>query len=72
MVNDAVLRDLGSFLEATGWKLIWALNLGKGSEADAIAEARSVLRIAGERLLAFEIGNEPDLFGRAKHRPARI
>jgi hypothetical protein len=25
--------------------------------------------IAGERLLAFEIGNEPDLFSHAKHRP---
>ena len=23
VLNDAVLQDLGSFLEATGWKLIW-------------------------------------------------
>ena len=68
VVNDAVLKDLGGFLGATGWKLIWALDLGKGSEADAIAEARTVSSIAGERLLAFEIGNEPDLFARAKHR----
>ena len=68
VVNDAVLKDLGGFLEATGWKLIWALDLGQGTEADAIAEARIVSSIAGERLLAFEIGNEPDLFARAKHR----
>jgi hypothetical protein len=68
IVNDAVLEDLGGFLQATGWKLIWALDLGKGTEADAIAEARIVSSIAGERLLAFEIGNEPDLFARAKHR----
>jgi hypothetical protein len=68
VVNDAVLRDLGGFLEATGWKLIWTLNLGRGSEADAVREAKAVLRAAGERLLAFEIGNEPDLFGRNKHR----
>ncbi len=68
VVNDAVLEDLGGFLEATGWKLIWTLDLGKGTEADAIAEARTILSIAGERLLAFEIGNEPDLFARAKHR----
>jgi hypothetical protein len=68
VVNDAVLKDLGGFLEATGWKLIWALDLGQGTEADAIAEARTISSIAGERLLAFEIGNEPDLFGRAKHR----
>lgn len=68
VVNDAVLEDLGGFLEATGWKLIWALDLGKGTEADAIAEARVISSIAGDRLLAFEIGNEPDLFARAKHR----
>ncbi len=68
VVNDAVLKDLGGFLEATGWKLIWALDLGQGTEADAIAEARIISSIAGERLLAFEIGNEPDLFARAKHR----
>ena len=68
IVNDAVLKDLGDFLEATGWKLIWALDLGQGTEADAIAEARIISSISGERLLAFEIGNEPDLFARAKHR----
>jgi Glycosyl hydrolase family 79 C-terminal beta domain len=68
VVNDAGLRELGSFLEATGWKLIWGFDLGRGSEADAIAEAKAVLSIAGERLLAFEIGNEPDLFVGAKHR----
>jgi hypothetical protein len=68
VVNDAVLKELGSFLEATGWKLIWALDLGRGSETDAIAEARAVLAIAGDRLLAFEIGNEPDLFSHEKHR----
>jgi hypothetical protein len=68
VVNDAVLKELGSFLEATEWKLIWALDLGRGSETDAIAEARAVLAIAGKRLLAFEIGNEPDLFSHEKHR----
>ena len=70
VVNDAVLKDLGGFLEATGWKLIWGLDLGKGSEAEAIDEAQAVLSIAGKSLLAFEIGNEPDLFSNAKHRPA--
>ena len=27
------------------------------------------MAVAGDRLLAFEIGNEPDLFSHAKHRP---
>ena len=68
VVNDAVLHDLGGFLEATGWRLIWGLNLGQGSIADAIAEAKAVLAAAGKQLLAIEIGNEPDLFPNAKHR----
>ncbi|MGA3226916.1 MAG: glycosyl hydrolase family 79 C-terminal domain-containing protein [Acidobacteriaceae bacterium] len=70
VVDDAALQELGGFLQATGWKLIWALDLGSGSEAEAVAEARAVTAIAGERLLAFEIGNEPDLFSREKHRPS--
>jgi hypothetical protein len=68
VVNDAVLRDLGGFLEANGWRLIWGLNLGQGSVGDAVAEAKAVLDAAGKQLLAFEIGNEPDLFPNAKHR----
>jgi hypothetical protein len=68
VINDAALKELGGFLEATGWRLIWGLDLGRGSEAQAVAEAKAVLSIAQDRLLAFEIGNEPDLFGRAKHR----
>jgi hypothetical protein len=62
VVNDAVLRDLGSFLEATGWKLIWGLNLGRGTIEGAVEEAKAVLAATGPNLFAFEIGNEPDLF----------
>jgi hypothetical protein len=68
-VNRAALIELGGFLDATGWKLIWALNLGSGSEEDAVAEAKAVAAVAQNRLLAFEIGNEPDLFSHEKHRP---
>lgn len=68
VVNDAVLRDLGDFLRATGWQLIWALNLGDGSIENTIEEAHAVTRAAGDRMLAFEIGNEPDLFSHNPHR----
>ena len=64
VVNDAVLRDLGSFLDATGWKLIWGLNLGNGTLENAIDEAKAVTAASKGNLLAFEIGNEPDLFPR--------
>ncbi len=70
MVNDAVLDDLGRFLAVTNWSLIWALNLGRGTVEQAVAEAQTIRRIAGPRLLALEIGNEPDLFPNEKHRPA--
>jgi hypothetical protein len=69
VVNDAVLRDLGTFLEATGWKLIWGFNLGRGTKQEAIDEARAALAATRPNLLAFEIGNEPDLFAhREIHR----
>jgi hypothetical protein len=68
VINEANLRALGAFLDATGWKLIWGLNLGSGSEQDAIVEARAVTAIAGNKLVAFEIGNEPDLFAHEGHR----
>ncbi len=70
VVNEASLRELGSFLDATGWKLIWGLDLGASSEQNAVMEAQAVAAIAKEKLLAFEIGNEPDLFGHGTaHRP---
>jgi len=70
IVNEAVLRDLGSFLDATGWSLIWALNLGNGTLENAVAEAKAVAA-ATRQPLYFEIGNEPDLFPRHQvHRHA--
>lgn len=70
VVNSASLRELGTFLEATGWRLIWGLNLGGGGEQLAVEESLAVAAAVKDKLLAFEIGNEPDLFGRrAGHRP---
>ena len=70
VVTEANLRELKSFIDAIGWKLIWGLNLGANKLDNAVEEARAVSEIMGESLLALEIGNEPDLFGRAGHRPA--
>ena len=70
VVNTESLRELGRFLNATGWKLIWGLNLGSGTEQRAVKEAQAVAAAAGDKLLAFEIGNEPDLFVHEGHRPA--
>lgn len=59
---------LGSFLRATGWKLLYGLNLGTGTPERAAEEAALVMQHAGDRLLAFQLGNEADLFGPA-YRP---
>ena len=67
IVNNENFRALKSFLDATGWKLIWGLDLGQDNLANAVDEARAIADAAGDKLLALEIGNEPDLFGRA-HR----
>ncbi len=70
VVNDAVLQELGSFLDATGWTLIWGLNLGNVGLENAIDEAKAVTAATKKHLLAFEIGNEPDLFQHQGHRHA--
>jgi hypothetical protein len=69
-VTEANLRELKTFVDATGWKLIWGLNLGDDRLDNTVEEARAVSNIMGGKLLALEVGNEPDLFGRAGHRPA--
>jgi hypothetical protein len=69
VVDRRGLVDLGTFLRATGWRLVWGFNLGRGSIDQAVDEAAAVAASVGDSLLAFEIGNEPDLFP-GVHRPA--
>jgi hypothetical protein len=70
VVTEANLRELKTFVDAIGWKLIWGLNLGDDRLDNAVEEARAVTNIMGDKLLALEIGNEPDLFPRSGHRGA--
>lgn len=63
------IRNLRGFLDATSWSCIYGLNLGQGTKEDAAREAVAVARILGPRLLALQIGNEPDSF-RNRYRPA--
>lgn len=72
VINDESLRDLDGFLDATGWNLIWGLNLGSGNAQSAAEEAVAVAAAVGDKLIAFEIGNEPDGFAGdvfSSHRP---
>ncbi len=69
VTSRASIRDLGSLLAATGWDLIWGVNLGTGTAESAADQAAEVAAAAGARLLAVEVGNEPDLFPVHGHRP---
>ena len=54
--------NLVGFLDATGWKLIYGLNLARGKVDSVVEEAKYVAKVAGDRLIALQFGNEPDLF----------
>ena len=57
------LRTTKAFAKALGGKLILGINLADGRPALAAAEARALLQGVGiARILALEIGNEPDLY----------
>jgi len=55
---------LAAALRLLGWQLIYGLNLARGTPTDAADEAAYVANAVGANLLAFQIGNEPDGFGR--------
>ena len=69
VITPPDIQRLAAFVRASGWKLIYGLNLGHGRPEDAAAEAATVARAVGDRLLAFQIGNEPDEFGPNGLRP---
>ena len=68
-VTSAVaLRNLREFLEAVNWSCLYGLNLGQGTIDNAVRESAAAHEVLGPRLLAFQIGNEPDSF-RRRFRP---
>ena len=68
-ITPRALRHLREFLDATGWTALYGLNLGQGTNANAAEEAFYVQQILGPRLVAFQLGNEPDAW-RTRYRPA--
>ena len=63
-VTPEAIRNLGEFLEATGWTCIYGLNMGTNTPGRAADEAAFAAATLGARLQYFQIGNEPDLFDR--------
>lgn len=59
-VTPEAVRNLRDFLDATGWRAIYGLNLAMADHRRIAEEARFVAATLGPRLIAFQIGNEPD------------
>lgn len=68
-ITIASLHNLRAFLDATNWRCLYGLNLGRGPVARAAEEAFYAEKILGPRLIAFQLGNEPDAW-RNRYRPA--
>jgi len=65
VIAPASIDRLAAAMRILGWKLIYGLNLARGTAEEAADEAAYVARAVGSHLLAFQIGNEPDRFGRS-------
>lgn len=63
-VTPEAVRNLRGFLDATGWTCLYGINLGTNTPERAADEAEFVHKTLGPRLQYFQVGNEPDGFGR--------
>jgi hypothetical protein len=68
ITSSLALHNLREFLDAANWSCLYGLNLGQGTIENAVREATAAHKILGPRLLAFQVGNEPDSF-RRRFRP---
>lgn len=64
-ITPESIVNLKAFLDATGWRAIYGLNLANGTPEAAAEEAAFVAKTLGAKLLYFQVGNEVDLFDRS-------
>lgn len=68
-VTIEAVRNLAEFLQATGWTCLYGIGMGTNTPARAAEEGVFVSETLGNRVQYFQIGNEPDLFGRHLRDP---
>ena len=68
-ILPANIDALAAFAQATGWSVIYGINMAKNTIANSVDEATCAASRLGPLLLGFEIGNEPDLYSRNGDRP---
>jgi hypothetical protein len=63
-ITPAAVDRLAAVMRRLGWRVIYGLNLADNTPERAADEAAYVARALESKLIAFQIGNEPDGFGR--------
>ena len=66
VIIRANIQEFAAFLKAVGWRAIWSVNFAQGSMQQAVEEARAVSEILGSNLLALELGNEVENYGKGQ------
>jgi hypothetical protein len=62
-IGSADVDALADFANATGWKVLYAVNFNGSTPTVAVAEAKYAASKLGDKLYGFEIGNEINYFG---------
>ena len=61
-IQKSDVDALADFAKASGWSVIYGINMANNTTANLVDEARYATAKLGDTLLGFEIGNEPDLY----------
>lgn len=62
VITPECIEQLRGFLDATGWNVIYGLNLGAGTAQRAGVEGSCAAHVLGKKLAALQVGNEADYF----------
>jgi hypothetical protein len=69
-ITPASLASLRGFCDATGWRVIYGLDCTAGGPERAHDEGAHVVAALGDKLLAFQVGNEADFLPQYKRNPS--
>jgi hypothetical protein len=69
VIGKATLDDLYGFLQATQWQCLHGLNLASNAPEQSADEAAYARKVGAGSVLAFEVGNEPNLYLNHAARP---
>jgi hypothetical protein len=61
-IAPADVTKLAAFAKAAGWRVVYGIDLKTNTPANAASEAAFAAQALGSHLVAFEIGNEPNVY----------